>query len=201
MHKHKLPAYASVKAEKNLVAFFCSTNSSFVFSPRECKRPAKTQPDLEANLTDRADLPDEHLDVPAAPAAPAVPAGRLENPPAAATTTTTGGRNDRSSTVAAESRTDRVPKSLDFFDSTDELVAPPLKFETAAAFAAPQPRSSQTVAAAAAAPAPRQQIVFEQVLPPVEGRSLLIGGGGGSQNNKPVKFIEIFGEEDAITAP
>jgi hypothetical protein len=197
---HKLPAYARVKSKKSGCLFLLYKFIIIFFSERECKRPAKTQPDLEANLTDRADLPDEHLDVPAA-AAPAVPAGRLENPPAAATTTTTGGRNDRSSTVTAESRTDRVPKSLDFFDSTDELVAPPLKFETAAAFAAPQPRSSQTVAAAAAAPAPRQQIVFEQVLPPVEGRSLLIGGGGGSQNNKPVKFIEIFGEEDAITAP
>jgi len=173
---------------------------------RECKRPAKTQPDVEANLTDRGDISDETLDVPAAAAtAPAVPAGRLENPPAPATSTT-GSRNDRSSTVAseptkqttAESRTDRVPKSLDFFDSTDELVAPPLKFETApapSAFAVPQGRSSQSAAAA-----PRQQIVFEQVLSPKEGRSLLIGGGG-NQNNKPVKFIEIFGEEDAITAP
>jgi len=188
-----LPAYARVKSKKSGCLSLLYKFIINFFSHRECKRPAKTQPDLEANLTDRADLPDEHLDVPAA--APAVPAGRLENPPAAATTTT-GGRNDRSSTVTAESRTDRVPKSLDFFDSTDELVAPPLKFENAAAFAAPQPRSSQTVAAA-----PRQQIVFEQVLPPVEGRSLLIGGGGGSQNNKPVKFIEIFGEEDAITAP
>ena len=163
---------------------------------RECKRPAKVLPDLDANLTDRADVPDDKLDVPAG-TAPAVPASRLENnPPTAATTT--GSRNDRSSSVAntvaeptkaavLESRTDRVPKSLDFFDSTDELVAPP-----PAAFA--NHRSSSV--AAAPASSPRQQLVFEQISPVIEGRSL-----HANQNSKPVKFIEIFGEEDAITAP
>ena len=39
-------------------------------------------------MTDRADVPDDRLDV---PATAAVPATRLENPPS--TTTTTGGRS------------------------------------------------------------------------------------------------------------
>jgi hypothetical protein len=149
---------------------------------RECKRAVKVQPDADANLTDRADVPDDRLDVPAA-----VPASRLENPP-------TGGRSTAAAAaipveakpttaaVAVEARTDRVPKSLDFFDSTDTLVAP-LKFEAPSARAQP-------------AAAPRQQIVFEHQ-PVIEGRSF----SSSSSQSKPVKFIEIFGEQDAITSP
>jgi hypothetical protein len=147
----------------------------------------KAQPDADANLTDRADVPDERLDVPAA-----VPAGRLENPP-------TGGRSTAAAVATAvtveakpttaaviEARTDRVPKSLDFFESTDTLVAP-LKFD-----AAPQP---VVVRVQPAAVPPRQQIVFEHQPAAIEGRSF------GNSQSKPVKFIEIFGEQDAITSP
>jgi hypothetical protein len=85
-----------------------------------------------------------------------------------------------------EARTDRVPKSLDFFDSTDQLVAP-LKYETAA----PQAAFASNIEGGKRSPAasPRQQIVFENLPLTAEGRS------------KPVKFVEIFGEQDAITAP
>ena len=144
-------------------------------------------------MTDRADVPDDRLDV---PATAAVPATRLENPPS--TTTTTGGRSVNvaavtvdavkpTTAVVIEARTDRVPKSLDFFDSTDQLGAP-LKFD-----AAPQPAATFETALRPLAAA-RQQIVFEHQPAAAEGRSF-------ASQSKPVKFIEIFGEQDAITSP